>query len=93
MRGVWQDGVQDFGGTQGRWGGWSINKEDERGWEVGVVGTGHITGPGIAGYNVVFDFDSKGRAGKCYGSLQEKKVMIRYIFQEALSGCWVENGF
>lgn len=38
-----------------------------------MVGTGHITGPGIAGYNVMFDFDSKGRAAQCHGSLQAEE--------------------
>ena len=82
MRGVWQEGDQDFGGTRGR-GGWSINKEDESGW-----GGWHRPDykAYIAGYSVMFDFDSQ--RGKSHGSLQAEEGYDQiHIFQEALSGC------
>lgn len=61
-----------------------------------MVGTGHITGPGIAGYNVMFDFDSKGRAGQCYGSLQAEEGYDQiYISRSSfwvLGGKWILEG-
>lgn len=82
MRGVWQAGDQDFGGTQGR-GGWSINKEDESGWG-GWHRPDHEAC--IAGYSVMFDFDSQ--RGQSHGSLQAEEGYDQiHIFQEALSGC------
>ena len=79
--GVWQEGDQDFGGTQGR-GGWSINKEDESGW-----GGWHRPDHGacIAGYSVMFDFDSK--RGQSYGRTSRRQLWSDIHFSR--SSFWV----
>lgn len=48
-------------------------------------------GPCFAGYNEVFDFDSKGRG--ILWELMSRRRLLSYIFQEVLSGCCVENRF
>lgn len=42
-------------------------------------------GPCISGYNMEFDFNSKG--GKLLESFKQKISIVRYILQQVLSGC------